>query len=140
MLFVNRIQIFPFSHCKRLQLHFYFPMCRRIPIIPDPRRIQHSLGRNDTWRFVIFIICINQRFNSCLYNCLGTLVAGEKRHIHLCSLQASSPVVQYRIQFTVSRVEIFFIQLVSLSRPGNSSSEQPIGNRYSPLTVPCYPR
>jgi hypothetical protein len=68
-------------------------------------------------RAVIFIIRIDQFFNSDLNDCLGTLIAWEQCHIEFGPVQTSAPIIQYGVQFAVCYICIFTIVDVSVPVP-----------------------
>ena len=52
---------------------------------------------------------VNHRLDARLYDRLGAFVARKQRHIQLAAFQAAPAVIQDRIEFTVSGIEVFII-------------------------------
>lgn len=78
-------------------------------IIAHAGGIHHPLGRLNCGGIGILIVKVNHRLDARLYDRLGAFVARKQRHIQLAAFQAAPAVIQDRIEFTVSGIEVFII-------------------------------
>ena len=82
------------------RIHLTENSCRSIHSFRSQKFISNFIGRTRK---------VNNTLYSCLYNKLGTFIAGCHRGIECCSLHISSHGVEYCISFSMNRVGMFWV-------------------------------